>query len=69
MLELIFMLAVLLGMGVYDLRKMKMASLKREMLPYLALMLTAAAVAVYSFINQNGPSLSRILMNLFGIKE
>jgi hypothetical protein len=68
-LELASFYAILVGMGVFDLSKMKKANLKREMAPYLVLSLLSAAVAFLFFKNPDGPSLSKLLLHLFGIGE
>jgi UDP-N-acetylmuramyl pentapeptide phosphotransferase/UDP-N-acetylglucosamine-1-phosphate transferase len=69
MLEHILFLIIFFSMGVYDIRKMTKANLKKEILPYLALMLLALTVAFIHLLNPLTPSLSEILLRLFGIKE
>jgi multisubunit Na+/H+ antiporter MnhC subunit len=68
-LELAAFLAILAGMGVYDLKKMKKANLKKEIVPYISLSLLSAAVALLFFLNPDAPSLAKLLMTLFGVKE
>lgn len=69
MAELFMFLIVLIGISIYDLWKMKKATLKKEVLPYLAMTLLSAAVGLIYLINPFGPSISKILFDLFNIKE
>jgi hypothetical protein len=48
---------------------MKKAALKRELIPYAALMIPSAVIALVYYLNPRGPSLLKIMMSLFGIKE
>lgn len=69
MFELVFFLVVFVAMAVFDIYKMKKAALKREFIPYAPLMIPSAVIALVYFLNPRGPSLLKIMMDLFGIKE
>lgn len=69
MFELVFFLAVFVAVAARDIYKMKKAALKRELIPYAALMIPSAVIALVYYLNPRGPSLLKIMMSLFGIKE
>lgn len=69
MTEFFIFLIIMLGLGVYDLRKMAEANLKKEVFPYLALSLLAGAVGLIYLAAPLGPSLAKIMFDLFNIKE
>lgn len=66
--ELILFLLAMIGFGIYDILKMKKADLKREIVPYLAMMFLAGGVGLVYLLNPTGPSIAKMLFGLFNIK-
>ena len=69
MIELVFILVPFFGLAVYDMKKMAKAKLKREFIPYIVLSFLALGVTLVYILYPYGPSLVKMIMTLFGIKE
>ncbi len=67
-MELSVFFAVLIVFGIIDYRSMKKEKLKKEILPYLILMVLAGTFAVFYLTNPHRESFTYLVIKLFKLK-
>ena len=67
-MELWVFFAILITLGCIDYQSMKKAKLKKELVPYLILMILAGAFAVFYLTNPHQESFIYIVIKLFKLK-
>jgi len=67
-LELAVFLLILIIFGIVEIRAMKKAKLKKEIVPYLIFMVLAGALGVFYLTNPSQKSFSYLIIKLFNLK-
>ena len=67
-MELAVFLLILIILGIVEIRAMKKAKLKKEIVPYLIFMVLAGALGVFYLTNPSQKSFSYLIIKLFNLK-
>ena len=67
-MELAVFLLILIIFGIVEIRAMKKAKLKKEIVPYLIFMVLAGALGVFYLTNPSQKSFSYLIIKLFNLK-
>ena len=67
-MELKVFLLILLISGIVEVRAMKKAKLKKEIVPYLIFMVLTGVLGVYYLSDPSQKSLSYLIIKLFNLK-
>lgn len=63
-----YLILLIIGLSIMDLKEMKVKKLKRERTVYVVLMLLASLFCILYFSNPDQKSLSVILLSIFGME-
>ena len=67
-MELVVFLLILIIFGIVEIRAMKKAKLKKEIVPYLIFMVLAGALSIFYFTDPSRDSFSYLIIKLFNLK-
>jgi multisubunit Na+/H+ antiporter MnhB subunit len=61
-----YLILIIIGLGIMDMKEMKAKNLKRERAVYVILMLFAAVFGILYFSNPDQESFTEILLSIIG---